>query len=247
MKLSLFYILFLLLGIFLNSPPKEINLDLSNAKPFQTWEHPLGCDKLGRDIYSLLSYGSLSVFLFSIPARILTLLISTFIVFITYSTNKWFQLFIDSFASVFLSLPSFLVALILLYSIGQSSITFFISILITDWAMVYESLNAKLVELKLSPPVLASRSMGASHFFIFKFHLLPEMLSLLRVLFITGIPSVIMTLSIFSFLGMDFGSDYLGAGLGEQISFSKDYVSSSPLSVFAPILGILFLLLILSK
>ena len=50
-----------------------------------------------------------------------------------------------------------------------------------------------------------------------------------------------MTISIYSYLGINFGSEFFGPGLGEQISFSKDYFDKSPFSVIMPVLGIFLL------
>ena len=241
------FVFSVLLGLVTMKAPVTIDLSNSNFPILQTWEHPLGCDRLGRDVYALYAYGSFTTFLISIPARLVTILFSVSISFIYYTSGKFLDFLIDSFASVFLSLPSFLVALIVLYSLGSELYVFYIAIIISDWAFSFESIQAKIRELKDSGFVIAAKTMGGNDFYLFRKHIFPEIVSMLGILFITGIPGVIMTVSIFSYMGIDFGTEFLGPGLGEQIAFSKDYFLVSPLSLFTPILGILFLVLSLGK
>lgn len=245
--LRIIFILSILLGLVFFESPVEVNLHNSSMPAFITWEHPLGCDQLGRDVFALYAYGSFITFLISIPARCLTLFISVCFSFLSYATNKYFAFLIDSFASVFISIPSFLVALIVLYSLGSELIVFYVAIVVADWAFAYESIQGKIREVKDSGYVIASELMGAKKFYLFKKHIVPEIISILFILFVTGIPGVIMTVAIFSYMGIDFGTEFLGPGLGEQIAFSKDYFLVSPLALFTPILGILFLVLSLGK
>lgn len=238
------YLFILLIGILFTKPQKEVNLEKSNCKI--SLQNLLGCNKLGKDILALSVYGSLNAILFSIPARIFTLVILILMILMIFTTGYFVEKIIDSFSSVFLSIPSFLLGLIVLFSFGKSVFIFFLAIFLMDWATAYQTLMAKLTEVKSSNYVKASLVLGGNKFFIFKKHILMELILISKILFLTGIPSVIMTLSIFSFLGIDFGADYFGEGLGEQISFSKDYFYSSPLSMISPIIGILLLVLIFS-
>ena len=234
----------MIIGLIFTRPQTEVNLEKSNCKI--SYENLLGCNKLGKDILALSIYGSLNAILFSIPARILTIISLIFIILFIFLLGSFFEQFMDSLSSVFLSIPSFLLGLLILFSFEKSIFIFFVTIFLMDWASAYQTLMSKLTQLKNSPYLKASQVLGGSKFFIFKKHILLELFSIGKILFLTGIPSVIMTLSILSFLGIDFGSDYFGEGLGEQISFSKDYFYSSPLSLISPVFGILFLVLIFS-
>ena len=104
---KILFVFSVLLGLVTMKAPVTIDLSNSNFPILQTWEHPLGCDRLGRDVYALYAYGSFTTFLISIPARLVTILFSVSISFIYYTSGKFLDFLIDSFASVFLSLPSF--------------------------------------------------------------------------------------------------------------------------------------------
>ncbi|WP_036095239.1 ABC transporter permease [Leptospira weilii] len=223
-------------GILWKSPPTDVFLEDSFCSV--TVDHPFGCDRLGRDVYSLFSYGTVSTLLFSLPARIFTLAFSSLICLFQYSvpfTGKWF---FNPISSVFVSVPSLLIALLTIHALGQGPSVLVVAILLGDWAFSYETLQSKIRETDGSGFVLASSFFGASRSNVFRNHIFPAALPVLKVLFTTGLPGVVMTLALFSYLGVSAGSDWFGPGLGEQISFARDYVYSAPLALAMPILGI---------
>lgn len=237
MKYAKFIFLVLVLfGLFSQKPPVDINLKES----FCTYSlaHPMGCDRVGRDVFGLFAYGSLLTILIAIPTKVIALLVSLVFCLISYVFKGIVAELINSLSAVFLSIPSLLIALVVIFTSEKGLLVFILSITLSEWANSYEILYTKIREVKDSGYATISKIFGAGEVYVFRNHILPEIYPLLLVLFLTGIPAVIMTLSIFSYLGIDFGSEYFGPGLGEQISFSKDYFHRSPLSVLAPILGI---------
>jgi peptide/nickel transport system permease protein len=242
-KFSLFfkfiYVLFISFGFFLFKNPNDINLSetFCNISIY----HIFGCDRLGRDILSLFCYGSIVTLILAIPSKIFSIIISLILSLLTYSGGRFMGLLISSLSSVFLSIPSLLIALVVIYSLGKNFEVFLLSIVLSDWAMSYETIHSKISEISNSGYVYVSKNFGASNFYIFKNHIFPQLIPILNVLFITGIPSIIMTIAIYSYMGINFGSDTFGPGLGEQISFSRDYFHKSPLSVVLPIIGIFLL------
>ncbi|WP_167731732.1 ABC transporter permease subunit [Leptospira stimsonii] len=225
-----------LTGILWKSPPTEVFLEDSFCSI--AWNHPFGCDRLGRDVLSLFSYGTFSTLLFSLPSRILTLLFSSLVCLFQYSipfTGKWF---FTPISSVFVSVPSLLVALLTVHALGNGPLVLVVAILLGDWAMTYETLQSKIRETDGSPYVLTSTFFGASRANVFWNHIFPSAMPVLKVLFTTGLPAVVMTLALFSYLGVSAGSDWFGPGLGEQISFARDYAYSAPLALVIPIVGI---------
>lgn len=245
--LRVFLILSVVVGILGYPAPVSVDLDRVNYPAFHSWVHPLGCDRLGRDIYAMFSYGVLSTLVIAIPARILTLAFSVVIAVLGFGLGEIVRFVLDQLSYVFLSIPSLLIALLVIAGLGASLVSLPIAILLSDWAMSYESLKAKLRELERSGFVVSSFAMGGGKFHVFRSHILPGLFSMLNYLFITGVPTVIMALAIFSFLGVDLSGDIFGPGLGEQIAFSGDYFDRNPLSVIVPIMGIILLVLGLSK
>ncbi|TGK12224.1 ABC transporter permease subunit [Leptospira fletcheri] len=224
-------------GILFHSPPTQV--DLNESFRSVSWEAPMGKDRLGRDVWAMLGYGSLSTFLFAVPARIFTLVLASGFGLISYSSPFVQRNLLAPLSSVFISIPSLLLALLVVQVFGAGPFSLFIAILLGDWAQAYETLRARIDEASTSGYVTAAQCFGAGKFYVFRNHILPQAFQLLRVLMTTGLPSVVMTLAIFGFLGISEGGDFFGPGLGEQIAFSKDYAESAPWALVVPVFGIL--------
>lgn len=235
------YIVFftLILGFFFLDPPIKVNIEHSFCEIGSI--HYLGCDRMGRSLLSLFVYGSISTILIAVPSKLLSIFFALTLAFISSTGGRFLKYITNSLSAVFLSIPSLLIALVVIYSFGNSLHIFILSLLLSDWANSYETLYSKLNETYSSGYVYISKNFGASKYYILKNHIIPQLFPILIIIFITGIPSIIMTIAIYSYLGINFGSEFFGPGLGEQISFSKDYFEKSPLSIILPILGIFIL------
>jgi ABC-type dipeptide/oligopeptide/nickel transport system permease subunit len=88
------FILSIIIGLVFFEAPVNVDLLQSSEKAFQSWKHPLGCDRLGRDIYALYAFGTFTTFLISIPARGITLFFSVCISFLSYASNKYINFII---------------------------------------------------------------------------------------------------------------------------------------------------------
>jgi peptide/nickel transport system permease protein len=230
-------ILILVPGFFLN-PPVNSNLEFANFKPFLDSKHFLGCDRLGRDLLSLFYFGLIGTLITSIPARFLSILFGLILSLLHFLKFKPLNKGIEVLSLVFLSLPSLVLAYLILFTLGKSILVLFLAEVLTSWPSIFESLSSKIRELENSNFVMMSYSFGIPKFKVFIRHIFPNLVRICNYLFITGLPGTIMGLAILNFLGIDIGSDYFGPGLGEQISFSKDTFEKSPLSLILPIVGI---------
>ncbi len=240
--IKIFFLITVLPGLLFYSAPTQIDLDKSYISIFDSLAYPLGSDRLGRNIYALYSFGVFSTFIISVPARLLTLLFAGFLVLTSYISGRYLTFLFDSLASVFISIPSLLIALIVIHLFGANFVLLILSIVLCDWAFSYEGIQNKVREIYTKGNLIASKSLGASSFHIFRYHIFPELVSILYILFITGLPTVIMTVALLSYLGIDFSANLYGPGLGEQLSFSKDYFIRSKESVLVPTFGITMLI-----
>ena len=231
-----------MLAGLLYKAPVEVNLAASFIPSFDSLDYPLGTDRLGRNVFSLYAWGSLVTILLAIPARILTLALALLLSLVSWYGGRFAGTVLQAFSSVFIAIPSLLGALVILQVAGSGVIVIFLAIMISDWALVYETVQGKTREMKNSGYVTASILMGAGRLWVFRRHILPAVFPVVYLLFVTGIPAVIMTLSIFSFLGVGMGGGYFGPGLGEQIAFSKDFVHQGLAPLMAPVAGILLMI-----
>ncbi|ABZ95218.1 Permease component of an ABC transporter complex [Leptospira biflexa serovar Patoc strain 'Patoc 1 (Ames)'] len=227
-------------GVLFLPVPSNVDL-IHNNLPFFSEGYLFGTDRLGRNNLALFCYGSLSTILIVIPARIFTIIFSFLISTVSLIFPKRSDFFLSGFVSVSLSIPSLLSALIVISILPESPFSLLVAILVSDWAIVYETLTAKIREIQTSPYIAASLCFGAKPYQLIWLHYLLALKSMFQFLFFSGLPTVVMTTALFSYLGIQTSVGETGPGLGEQISFSKDYFDQSPFSVLLPIIAILTL------
>lgn len=239
--IRIFLALSILVGIFIWEPPTNVNLQINNL-PLFSENSFFGTDRLGRSNISLFIYGIISTLILVIPARILTIFISLCLAFLVQFLPKKSEILWSGISSVFLSVPSLLVALVCIALFPNFNFVVILAIVISDFALAFETISAKIRELQKSEYLISSKTMGANLYLLIRFHYLDALKDILKFLFISGLPPVVMTIALFSYLGIDVSVLNLGPGLGEQISFSKDYFDKTPAAVIFPIFGILLLI-----
>ncbi|PJZ44013.1 ABC transporter permease subunit [Leptospira brenneri] len=235
-----FFFGFVFLGVFLLPPPIAVDLEKNNLPVFSPG-FLAGTDRLGRDNFALFCYGSLSTIVLVVPARIFTILVSFLLSTFSIFFPKKSDFVLSGIVSVSLAIPSLLSALVVLSLLPENPFAIFIAILVSDWALSYETLTAKIREIKQSSYLSASFCMGAKSYQLVFLHYLPALRDMFGFLFFSGLPAVVMTTALFSYLGIQTSLGETGPGLGEQISFSKDYFDRSPVSVLLPVVAILTL------
>lgn len=229
-----------LVGVIVLSAPTNVDLTHNNL-PIFSMGFLAGTDRLGRDNLALFCYGSLSTILLVVPARILTIIVSFVLSAFSLFFPKKSEWVLSGIVSVSLAIPSLLSALVVISLLPNNPFAIFIAILVSDWALSYETLTAKIREIKQSSYLSASLCMGAKPYQLIFLHYLPALRDMFGFLFFSGLPGVVMTTALFSYLGIQTSIGETGPGLGEQISFSKDYFDKSPVSVLLPIVAILTL------
>ncbi|MCW7494528.1 ABC transporter permease subunit [Leptospira sp. 2 VSF19] len=229
-----------LIGVFVLSAPTNVDLNNNNL-PMLSSGYLAGTDRLGRDNLALFCYGSLSTIILVVPARILTIAVSFVLSAFSLYFPKRSEWILSGVVSVSLAIPSLLSALVVISLLPDNPFAIFIAILVSDWALSYETLTAKIREIKQSSYLSASLCMGAKPYHLILLHYLPALRDMFGFLFFSGLPGVVMTTALFSYLGIQTSIGETGPGLGEQISFSKDYFDKSPVSVLLPIVAILTL------
>ena len=71
-------------GLLFLPAPTRVDLHQTFLPAFTSIQHPLGTDRLGRDIYALYCYGILGTIFTAIPARFLTLMFATALSLLSY-------------------------------------------------------------------------------------------------------------------------------------------------------------------
>lgn len=161
----------------------------------------LGTDKLGRDLVSRMIYGARVSLAVSILAILFAGIVGTSLGLIAGYAGGWVDAVIMRFVDIMLSLPSILLALVLVAAIGPSFTTVVAVIVMVFWSQYARQARGETLSIRERTFVERAQVAGASHFRIITKHLLPNLFNSLVVLATLQLGAVIIFEASLSFLG----------------------------------------------
>lgn len=188
-------------------------------------QHPFGTDDTGRDILSRIIYGSR----FSLSVGFVAVSVSLLIGVPLGSIAGFYGGKVDNaimrLADVFLSIPTFLLALVVVAAIGQSTFNLMLAVGITSAPSFVRVTRASVLTVRNQEYIEASRAIGVKDLKIIFRHVLPNSLSPIIVQATMRVGSAIITASTLSFLGMGVSppTPEWGAMLSSGRKFIRDY------------------------
>jgi peptide/nickel transport system permease protein len=166
-----------------------------------TSEHLLGTDKLGRDILSRMIYGarvSLAVSMIAIVVGgVIGVALGLASGYFGGKTDSLLMRLVD----ISLSLPTILLALVLVAAVGPSFSTVIIVLVVLLWARYARLVRGETLVIKERDFIARARVAGASHMRIMFRYIFPNVVNSLTVLATLQVGYVILLESALSFLG----------------------------------------------
>lgn len=219
--------------------PSDVNINQILLPP--SFEHPMGTDELGRDVFSRFVYGarvSISVGIIAVALRIaIGILIGAIAGYYGGIIDSLLMRFVD----VMLTFPTFFLLLALVAFLSPSIFTVMAVIGATTWMGLARLVRAEVLSLKERGFVEASRSLGAGDIRILFRHILPNAMGPVIVSAILGVAGAILTESGLSFLGL--GVPPPTPSWGNIIFEGKDNLDIAPWLSFFPGIAILITVL----
>ena len=200
-------------------------------------EHWLGCDHLGRDIFSRLLYGIRSTLFLSLLTMIFTIIVGSVIGLISgYQRGKLDEC-IMRLCDIMLSFPSQVMILAIVGVLGVGIENVIIANIVVKWAWYSRMIRSSVIKYSRKNYILFSRAIGAPHSFIICRHLLPNIMSELVVLATLDTGWVILNISALSFIGL--GVQAPTAEWGLMLSEAKNVMTQHPMQMVFPGIAIL--------
>ena len=166
-----------------------------------SWSHPLGTDKLGRDMLSRIIYGArISLTIAAISIVCGGLVGTTLGLVAGYWGGLWDHV-IMRLVDIKISIPSILLALILAAAMGPSYFTVIIVVALTLWTRYARLVRGEVLSLRHQDFVAKARVAGATTPRIILRHLLPNVVNTIIVLATLEVGVVIILEASLSFLG----------------------------------------------
>lgn len=223
------------------TPYRIQDMDLLNRLSPPSAAHIFGTDEGGRDIFTRLLYGSRVSLLAGVLPTLMSMILGAFFGVISGYFGGKTDAVIMRLADIMLAFPSMLLAMVIMYTLGDGLINVFLTLSILNWASVARIVRAETLRLRESEYVEAARVIGVPGFRIILRHILPNCMPTLIVLFTLNVPSSILTESGLSFLGL--GIQPPNASWGLMVNTGRQYLYNAPWLSFVPSLAIMIIVL----
>ncbi|OLC17201.1 MAG: peptide ABC transporter permease [Candidatus Rokubacteria bacterium 13_1_40CM_69_27] len=247
---ALVIVLFVLVAIFADvlSPddPYEQHLRARFTPPAWlaggSWQHPLGTDRLGRDLLSRIIYGTRV----SLAAGVVTVAVSALAgagigLLAGYHRGRVGGVLMRA-TDATLAFPIILLALVLAVTMGPRFLNVVIAIAVILWARYARVIYGEVVSLMERDFITMARAMGCSALRIIAVHLFPNTAHTLIVLVSLQIGYVIIVEAALSFLGA--GIPPPTPAWGSMVAEGREFVTSAWWVSFFP--GVAILLVVLA-
>ncbi|MGH3448241.1 MAG: ABC transporter permease [Nocardioidaceae bacterium] len=221
-----------------------------------SWSHPLGLAPItGKDNLAQWVYGARTSISIAVISAVVATLLGIVVGLVSGFSRGWVDNVVSWVIDLFLSLPFLVVALavtpILVIRFGQNATALeysqFIALLVIlstfGWMPLARLIRGEVLSLREREFVLAARAIGVPTRTILRKELLPNLVAPIIVSISLGIPA---------FVSAEAGLAYLGVGVtnmpswGQQINKGVSYFDTYPLYLWAPVAGLLTLVVALN-
>ena len=215
--------------------PLSTNAAFSLARP--SVQHWLGCDFMGRDVYSRIVYGARISLAVGLGATGLGLTCGVLIGLTSGYLGGWIDLAAQRLIDILQSLPLLVMALLMTASLGPSLRNTIIAISIALIPSSARVVRSTTLSLREQPFVESAKAIGMSEVRIAFRHVLPNTLAPLIVLGTAQLGATILIEATLSFLGLGVPEPH--PSWGRMLSESAaEYMRTAPWLVIFPGLAI---------
>jgi peptide/nickel transport system permease protein len=216
--------------------------DLYNVLSGPSWEHWLGTDNVGRDLYSRIIYGSrvsLTVGFFSV---LLAVSIGSILGLWAGYKGGITDMIIMRIVDTFMCIPYLPFVLVLAAALGPGLKNVVIALGILGWTGFCRIMRGQVLMVRELPYVEAARAAGASTTRIMFKHLFPNCLAPIIVAVTISLGAFIMLESAMAFFGL--GVQPPTASWGKELRTGYAYLETVPFFSVAP--GLMITLAVLA-
>jgi peptide/nickel transport system permease protein len=196
----------------------------------------MGTDKLGRDLFARIVYGSRTTLLVALPSVGLSLVIGLALGLTAGYLGGRADQFIMRALDIFLAFPGLLLAIAIVSVLGPSIPNLLITIAVLYSPGMARIVRGPVLSIKEQEFVEAARVSGARDLRIISRHVLPNVISPAIVQVTLSVSRAILTESALSYLGL--GAPPPSPSWGEMLSTSRWFLTTSPWYALFPGLAI---------
>jgi oligopeptide transport system permease protein len=217
-------------------------VNFSQAYEGPSLKHPLGTDKLGKDLLTKLALGGRISIAIGIGATIAILLIGVVYGSIAGFAGGRLDNIQMRLLDALYGLPYLPFAIIVLAIIGTNNLwTMVIALSIASWFTAARIVRGQIITLKENDYIRAAKAVGARWYRVLSRHLLPNTLGILIIAIFLELPGVILGEAFLSFIGL--GISPPDASLGSMAQEGREVYRVHPAVIAIPSIAIATLVL----
>lgn len=239
-----FIILLILVAIFADqiAPFGMREQNLSNALQFPNSTHWLGTDDLGRDVLSRIIYGTRVSLTVGVSAVAVALVAGAILGILSGYFQKWVDTLIMRVCDMLLSIPSILLAIAIVASLGSSLQNMVIAIGLANIPIFARIIRAGVISIKEKQFIEAAEALGANDLRVIFKHIIPNIMSPIIVQSSIGVASAILSAVGLGFIGL--GLEASIAEWGTMLNAGRGYIRTHTYLTLYP--GLVIMLTVLS-
>ncbi len=240
----LIVLIIIVAGVFAPSiaPFDPVDNDFTAMMQPPDWEHLLGTDQFGRDIFSRLVYGARTAMIVGFGAAIGGGLIGLVLGVTSAYFGGWFDLVFQRVLDVLMAFPLIILALAVVSVFGTGVFNVIVAITIPLIPRCGRVVRASAMAVREIPYVDAARALGFSHARIVLRHMVPNVVAPFLILLSAFVGQAILSEAALSYLGLGVQEPVAAWGLMLQGS-AEDYATTAPWIAIFPGLAIVFTVL----
>ena len=217
-------------GVFTAADPL-MGVARDNLQP-PSAEHLFGTDQLGRDILARVIHGTRPAVLTALLAVVIGLFAGSLVGLVAGFFGRTSDAVLGRFIDVLLAVPPFLLAVIVVVSLGFASVNAAIAVGVSSIAVFARLIRSEVLRVKNLPFIESSYLIGGSRTTVLFAHVLPNTYRSVLALSALQFGLAIISISSLAFLG--YGNPPPSPDWGLLIADGKDFFYRYPWLVYAP-------------
>ena len=231
----LIIVLFAIIGPIVSPYPYD-GMDTSIANQGPSWEHWFGTDKMGRDEFTRVLYGTRISLMIGFVATAANVIIGVIYGGIAGYAGGTADNIMVRIMDIIQSVPAMIYMILIMLLLGSNVYSVMLGICVNGWINMARIVRGEIISLKEREFAAAALALGASKWRILFKHLVINAMGPIIVTATLMVPQAIFNEAFLSFIGIGISAPQ--ASLGTLAQDAKMMISKYPMLMVYPVLVI---------